>query len=253
MTMAAGFVCRDGLVITADRQFTTDLHTYQECKLRELRWKNGLAIWGYAGSPETARRVNEELAKRFNPGVTVVRADIESTITSVLKPILKKKEFWGLLFGAWTEGEEQILFSSSGKEVSIVPRCEVIGWGDSPLARYLRGLYLRMGQLSVWQASVVGLYFILQGKTYDGKYIGGPTDVFIIDKNRKRREIEIASSRVWESALEAIDQQIATLFSVFTDADVLQGAKHQAVADFLGKAAMFAAQVRALKAKETID
>jgi hypothetical protein len=251
--MAAGFVCRDGLVIAADRQFTSDFHTYQECKLRELHWNNGLAIWGYSGSPDTARRVNDELVKRFNRDTTVIRADIERTLASALKDAsIEKKEFWAILFGAWTEMEEPILFSSSATKVLIVPRCEVIGWGDSPLARYLRGLYLRMGQLSVWQTSVLGMYFVLQGKTYDGKYVGGPTDVFIIDKNRKRREIAIANSRVWETALEAMDQQIASLFSVFTDADVLHDARHQALSDFLSETEMFAAQVRALKVKEDV-
>ncbi len=250
MTMAAGFVCRDGLVIAADRQFTSDFHTHQECKLSELQWKNGLAIWGYSGSPDKARRVSEELATIFNQGTKVMRAEIEGALASVVKDI-KKKEFFGMLFGAWTEGEEQILFSSSGSEVSVVPRCEVIGWGDSPLARYLRGLYLRMGQLSVWQASVIGMYFILQGKTYDGKYIGGPTDVFIIDKNRKRREIAAANSRGWETVLETMDQQAANLFSVFTDADVSDNARHQAMSEFFGHADMFASHVRMLKAKES--
>jgi hypothetical protein len=251
MTMAAGFVCRDGLVIAADRQFTSDIHTYQELKLSELRWKNGLAIWGYAGSPKRARHVSEELAKLFNRDTTVMREVIESALTLAVQGI-PKKEFFGTLFGAWTEGEEKILLSSSGSEVTIVPRCEVIGWGDSPLARYLRGLYLRMGQVSVWQASILGMYFILQGKTYDGKYVGGPTDVFIIDKNRKRQEIGVGSSRVWETALEAMEQQLVTLFSVFTDADVLPADKRQAMSEFLGKTELFAAQVRGLKAKEDV-
>ncbi|MGA7220626.1 MAG: hypothetical protein WBX38_20090 [Candidatus Sulfotelmatobacter sp.] len=251
MTMAAGFVCRDGLVIAADRQFTSDLYTYQECKLSEVRWQNGVAIWGYSGSPETARRVNEELQRRFNQNSMVLRADIEGTLASALKDAsFGKKEVWGILFGAWTEGEERILFSSSGTRVSVVPRCEVIGWGDSPLARYLRGLYLRMGQLTVWQASVLGMYFILQGKTYDGKYIGGPTDVFIIDKNRKRQEIPIASSRIWETLLEDMDQQIASLFLVMTDSNQFHGQRNEALGKFISKADLFGNQVRALKAKE---
>lgn len=255
MTMAAGFVCRDGLVLAADRQFTslTVGHTYQECKLSELRWNNGLAIWGYSGSPDVARRVNEELGKRFNQGTTVIRADIEHTLTSALKDAsIGKKEFFGILFGAWTEAEEPILFSSSAATVSPVPRCEVIGSGDSPLARYLRGLCLRMEPLSVWQASVLGMYFILQGKTYDGQFIGGPTDVFVIDKNRKRHEIGVASSRVWETALEMIDQQIATLFSVFTDAEMFDRARTEALFKFAGKAELFGNQVRALRAKESV-
>jgi hypothetical protein len=252
VTMAAGFICRDGLVITADRQFTSDLHTYQECKLRDLRWCNGLAIWGYAGSPETARRVSEELTKRFNQNTTVLRTEIQNILLSILDGILKKKEVFGMLFGAWTDGEDRILLSASGPGVSVVPRCEVIGWGDSPLARYLRGLYLRMGQLSVWQASVLGMYFILQGKTYDGKYIGGPTDVFIIDKNRKRREIEVGSSRAWETVLETMDQQVANLFSVFTDADVSEIDRHQAMSEFFGRVDMFSSQVRTLKVGENI-
>jgi len=96
----------------------------------------------------------------------------------------------------------------------------------------------------------LGMYFILQGKTYDGKYVGGPTDVFIIDKNRQRQQIEIASSRVWETALETLDQEIAILFSAFTDADTFDNGRMQALSRFAGKVEMFSGQVRALKAKE---
>jgi hypothetical protein len=252
MTMVAGFVCRDGLVIAADRQFTSEeTATYQECKLSELRWKNGLAIWGYTtASTDTTRRVKDELSRRFSPDNTVVRADIEDAIASSLRDSLREEEFFGLLFAAWTEDEEKILFSSSGTRVSVVPRCEIIGWSGSTLDRYLRGLYLRMGQLSVWQASVLGMYFILQGKNHNGQYVGGPTDVFIIDKNRKRQEIPIASSRVWETALEMMDQQIASLFTVMTDAEQFHGERHEAISKFLSKADLFGNQVRALKAKE---
>ena len=48
MTMAAGFNCYDGLIIAADRQITAEKHyTDQACKLSELRWANGIGIWGY--------------------------------------------------------------------------------------------------------------------------------------------------------------------------------------------------------------
>jgi hypothetical protein len=254
--MAAGFVCRDGLVISADRQFTslTVGHTYQECKLSELQWNKGLAIWGYSGSPDVARRVKDELEKRFNQSTTVIREEIEHALASALRNAnIGKKEFFGILFGAWTEAEQPILFSSAGAIVSLVPRCEVIGSGDSPLARYLRGLCLRMRPLSVWQASVLGMYFILQGKTYDGQFIGGPTDVFIIDKNRKRRQIEVGSSRVWETVLEIMDQQAANLFAAFTDADLSEGERTQVLSQFLGQAHTYSIQARALKVKEEID
>ena len=50
----------------------------------------------------------------------MLRADSEYTLTSALKDAnIGKKEFFGILFGAWTEAEQPILFSSSAAVVSL--------------------------------------------------------------------------------------------------------------------------------------
>lgn len=80
MTMAVGFTCKDGLVIASDRQFTGETYTYQGCKLSELRWANGIAMWGYAGFPETARRFRDELGKRFDQNTRRERQNLQACV-----------------------------------------------------------------------------------------------------------------------------------------------------------------------------
>lgn len=253
VTMAAGFLCSDGVVIAADRQITGSQYTYQECKLNTLKWANGTAIWGYSGSPDTAKRLDAELKDCFTPNVSVQHPIVATGLELSLTKSLKKKEAFATLFGAWLDGEESpSLLISNGVNAVPVSRCEVIGWGDSPLARYLRGLFLKGSSMTnVSQAIVIAIYFLLQGKNYDGQWVGGGTDVFIIDSQHRHRKIDVGRTRIWESALEAIERENVALWQSLTGTDSF--AHNMApFSQFIGKAEFFSAQVRALKAVEDV-
>lgn len=185
MTLCVGFQCRDGLVLAADRQVTfPQSHTFQECKLHTLRWKNGRALWGFAANNvDTSKTVWVELEKYFTPSVLISREGIADALGEVLRRSLKgkRKEQFLMLFGTWTEGEHKALFLCNGVDVIYGDRCEVIGWGDSALSRFWRGIFLNTFSFTVDQASLVAIYMVSQEKKYNGQYVGGDTDVYILD------------------------------------------------------------------------
>jgi hypothetical protein len=114
VTMAVGFICKDGLVIAADRQITGANYTFQECKLHTINWMNGRGLWTYAGSCDTAKLYWQELESRLNLKTKVTRAELQGTLKEVLSASVKKKENFNTLLGAWTEGEDKVLFFRMG-------------------------------------------------------------------------------------------------------------------------------------------
>src|SRR6202521_464934 len=167
MTMAVGFVCEDGAVIAADRQLTGQNFTYPECKLTGLKWVKGRAIWGYAGTADTAKRLQSELGKEdcFGQFATICEwSDVQERLQLALSRCLEHQEEFLTLFAAWVEEAKiPFLFLSHGPQAIGVQKCEVIGTADSPLTRYLRGLFLSFPSYpTVQQAINAAIYFVLQ-------------------------------------------------------------------------------------------
>jgi ATP-dependent protease HslVU (ClpYQ) peptidase subunit len=227
MTICIGFQCRDGLVLAADRQMTMG-HTYQECKLHQLKWKNGRAIWGYAATnADTSKIVALEVERKFTLDTSVSRSEIPDVLKEVLTKCLKgkNKESFVTLLGARTEGEQKSLLISNNRDVIYGERCEVIGLGDSALSRFFRGLFLRMS-LTVYQASILAIYVIKQEKAYNGQYIGGGTDVFFLEDSSPLMRLFTESQTLeWERELSMIEGVIARYFQNMTDPDVLPQTK----------------------------
>jgi hypothetical protein len=221
MTFCVGFQCRDGLVLAADRQMSMG-HTYQDCKLHGLNWKNGRGMWGFAADNiATAGDFWENLEKVFTPSAEINRNDIKDRIKGVLADTLNSKpndEAFQVLFGAWTEGEQMVLFRTFGKDVSYGERCEVIGSGDSSLSRFLRGLFLKNDPIDRWQGIFAAAYFLKQEKLYDGQYVGGDTDIYFLTSPTSLLQILMGPMVTqFESKMNSIEVLIASLVSAATD------------------------------------
>lgn len=220
MTICVGFDCRDGLVVAADRQQTfLGSHTFQECKLRSTKWKNGRAIWGYSGNYDTAKTVWEKVDERFALSQTVTQAEVKSALSEVLAGSLKETDEFYVLFGAWTEGEDKALFLSSGTDVMYAGRCEIIGAGDSSLSRFFRGLYLTaIPAPSVWQAAIAAIYFVNQEKKYNGQYVGGGTDVFMAIGSAQElvRVMAPEHCEPWEKQMDELEWRFVELLTGVT-------------------------------------
>jgi hypothetical protein len=227
MTMAVGFLCRDGVVIGADRQITAqEKYTFPECKLTATRWRNGHGILGYAGNHDTYRAFEKLFMSAFSGDVVIARDDVASRLEEVLKAIIRKKEGFQTLFGFWVDGKYQSLLTSVGSDrVLDVDECEVIGHGDSPLSRFLLGTFKDVPHyVTVHQARIYAVYFISQAKKYDGQYVGGPIDVYSIDmsgQNGERcvRVLDAGRTPEWEEQTNRIRYWMDVIFSQLTNKD----------------------------------
>jgi hypothetical protein len=227
MTMAVGFLCRDGVVIGADRQVTAeDKFTFPECKLTSTRWGNGHGILGYAGNHDTYRAFEKLFLSAFWGDMIVERDDVASRLQEVLKATVGKKEGFQTLFGFWVDGKYQSLVTSvDNRRVLDVQECEVIGCADSPLTRFFLGTFKDVPHgITVHQARIYAVHFISQAKKYDGQYVGGPIDVYSIDmsgQNNERcvRVLDAGQTPEWERQTNLIHYWMDVLFSKLTDKD----------------------------------
>jgi len=244
VTMAVGFLCIKGVVIAADRQMTGSSYTFQECKLGSFKWLNGRAIWGYSGNYDTAKVVGQQLESRFGLNATIQPSDIQENLKQALLSSIPKKESFQNLFGVVAEGQIK-LFVCSGSMVTDAGRCEIIGWGDSALGRYLRGLFLKGLMLpTTMQAAVAGIYLILQGKNYDGQYVGGGPDVLTLSLDGTMGVIDRAKSGEWEKELETIEGWTVQTFNFLTEPRITPEWISRRFEEFNSKAESFCSKVR---------
>src|SRR5882672_8217471 len=122
------------------------------------------------------------------------------------------------------DGMYPILLMSAGKKITTVNECEVIGRGDSPLSRFLLGTFKdQPHSVSVMQASIYAVSFIAEAKKYDGQYVGGGTDVYVLERNNgnaQRGQIQIADAgqtHDWEQQIAVMNYWMDALFSHVTD------------------------------------
>jgi hypothetical protein len=184
-----------------------------------VKWKNGRAAWGYSGNYDMAKIVWEKINENFALSETITRDQIKIVLSKALAECMKKKEQFFLLFSAWTEGEEKVLLFSGGTDVMYGDRCEIIGTGDSPLSRFLRDIYLRAIQVpTVWQSALAAIYIVGQEKKYNGQFIGGGTDIILIESPVQPAHIMFPEHcQEWEKQLSLLESRNVNLLSAFTD------------------------------------
>jgi len=141
--MCIGFLCRDGVVIGADRQVTGQHYTFPECKIIYLHWKNGTGILGYSGNRDTYLNFCGEIGARLATDAVLDEAALKKLLRDCMDASLQKKEEFYTLFGFCLDGESPaMVMTTAAKRVVDVADCEVIGYGDSPLSRSLLGRLL---------------------------------------------------------------------------------------------------------------
>lgn len=227
--MAVGFACRDGLVIGADRQVTGSNYTFPECKLDGIKWANGHAIYAYSGNRDTYNAFRQTVWTKFvAPNAVLSHPEIEGILKDCLQAVLSPKEVFHTLFGYWLDGMFPILLLTVGaKRITQVNECEVIGYGDSPLARFLLGTFKDVPHfVTVHQARIYATYFISQAKKYDGQYVGGPIDVYSLDCSgdggqRCVRILDAGQTGKWEEEANLMRYWMDVLFSHVTNKDNL--------------------------------
>lgn len=186
MTMAIGFLCTDGVVIGADRQITGANYTFPDCKILGFNWENGAGAWAFSGNFDLQKEFAHEVYSVFKFGETIQEEEVPKKWRECLDAVQFSQDDPLLtIFGFLTSaGVPRLFMSNREKRVLPVGRAEVIGYGDSPLARSLLGGYYDVSFApTAEQAHYYAIEFISQAKKYDGQYVGGGTDVFAVKRS----------------------------------------------------------------------
>lgn len=204
MTAVVGFVCVDGIIMGADRKLTTRDYTFHERKIFSLKWRDGAALWAYAGNRDKAVLLKNDVESKITPDLALDRAGIKLRWETSLKCCIKKNEAFQSLFGCWTD-DGPVLWLSNGIQVISVPDCEIIGLGDSALSRYLRGNYIEVpGPVVVQQARIYAAQFIKCIEKYDGNFVGGGADVGELS-SRWARIYDAAQTEEWSEQMRELE------------------------------------------------
>jgi hypothetical protein len=184
VTMVVGFLCRDGVVIGADTQVTGANYTFPECKLKNFEWANGSGILGYSGNRDMFLSFAKELDVRASEDTNLTEQGIRDVFRDCLEAVKEKKEVLLIMAGCWVDGARFpfLVSSTTTRRIVDVTNSEVIGYADSPLARYLLGRFRGLcHSVSVQQARIYAVDFISQAKKYDGQYVGGDIVLYSIE------------------------------------------------------------------------
>jgi len=150
MTIAAGFLCKDGIVICADSEVSTELEKYEESKIFTLHPHNSslnpTVIFAGSGWLDFVKMTVDKIKHRAL-GVShgyEIEEIVEQTIMEVHRKHIRyypaePKPFFNLLVGI-RDGDNLNLLLTAGTAVTRAPQYACIGIGDT-LANYLsRGL-----------------------------------------------------------------------------------------------------------------
>jgi len=163
MTIGIGFQCRDGIVLCADRQFTSKegRFKYQGNKLGRSQGTSLSFIFTYAGDPDRAEVMFGKLSSNLEKKI---KEPIENSPRNAIRDALEE-----IYFDTQTEGLQTLLgirWKHFGPHLYLTSETTVrsgltdyIGWGDSSALRYLSN-FLPLDELTVNEATVLGTYMV---------------------------------------------------------------------------------------------
>lgn len=180
MTVGVGFLCRDGIVLCADRQITSSSgFKFQEHKISA--WYDPslgyTMVFTYSGIQDESeimfRRVHEAIDRCGNNQIDHLVA------RSVLEQVFKdgyesdySDGFESLVGFRFDHADPMWLFKTRNRSV-VDAGAEHIGCGDSSALRYLCD-FLFDGAFSIGEAAVFGTYIVSVANRYVDGCSGGP-------------------------------------------------------------------------------
>lgn len=245
--MAAGFYCRDGLVVCADTQIT---YPYEFIKLQAqkivLSERDDLvaAITG-AGDWEYLRLITEKLKSFLDNGPSKLE-EIKQGIEDLVLGIYERQIAWSvaqpkpstdMLIAVLCENGGQAIIRACETAVTTIQGAEVVGTG--------RILGLRLASLlweprmSIQQCVALAAYITYLAKKYVSD-VGGRSHVITLTRGEPLAARFIDNPTNLESVFERFDQALRPLLLGFGDLEVSDK-------QFDGKLQAFNSDVRGLR------
>jgi 20S proteasome alpha/beta subunit len=177
-------LCRDGVVIGADREVSYDTTKFHGPKAHIIQ-KRGLQIGMVgAGSEDLITWGAQELDRRLrdNQSAEDVRLAAEALAQDVYDRHVKAepKHSLHMLIGIKTDVEIRLL-KVAGTVVVWESGWEAVGYGHEVANYALRGLYRHADSVSPEQATILTAQALKAAKDH-AKYCGGPSDVIVLKR-----------------------------------------------------------------------
>jgi hypothetical protein len=224
VTIGIGFMCRDGILLSADTQITwPQNHKYYESKLYYHQRINEYSIaLTFAGNPNLAKSFFGKLPSALDLVPSPVSTEkLQNCIESLLSTMdLVESDQDGLhmMIGIIVLHHGLRLLKTERKVVSEVRGYDYVGVGDSSLLRYLSSLTMLRTVSTTQQALALSSYLILQAKRYvDG--CGGETEAFIMRRDGSIEACDVSTIGA-EHHLTVLEKHCGNLLKVFFDPDI---------------------------------
>ncbi len=193
MTIAAGFRCRDGIVLCADSQFTIgdSIKLAHGLKIAHSREKEYSLLIAAAGVIDFAQSLWEEILRDVDgsdKGFETIKEIIGDNLVSFYARHIFPAPKWmglniGLLIGLWTKGG-QVGFMKSTESVLLNAGDVEVSGSAMVLGRYLTSKLAERTiiPLSIEQAEAIAIHIVNQAKRFD-PYCSGETRIRILRAN----------------------------------------------------------------------
>jgi 20S proteasome alpha/beta subunit len=183
MTAVAGFRCKNGVVLCADRQMTgPDRLKFNDSKLRSTRTPFWDVVFVFAGSVGIAEEAIGKISTILDEYLfadldqSIVFSAVEETLTEMGR--FNTYLGFQLFIAVAPIDGLSFLIKFDGQAIHLVAGASYLGLGESPLVRFLSEM-LYSTKLAVEDGAHVAAYLITKAAKYiDG--CGGAIDVVIL-------------------------------------------------------------------------
>jgi hypothetical protein len=178
MTIAAGFVCSDGILLASDTLYSnTGMGLRHGRKFWVLEHGDVVVVFGGAGMEAAMLRTRDEIDRKLKPGLSRIR--VVDTVDAALKKVHDKlpdhPDFkTNALVAIQIQGQGK-LYENAGGSNMISPvqhPCQCVGYGQS-LGWYFASSLFRPG-MPIKSAKIVAAHLVRNVKDYS-EYCGGET------------------------------------------------------------------------------
>jgi hypothetical protein len=178
MTIAAGFVATDGVVLGAD-----SLYSGQNKRYRAKIWKipddNARIVIAGAGDASLIQRAADEFESLVTPSMD--RAQLHRLADDIayklhVKHVKPDPDNRFTLLIAIADGAKRRLYRAQEGVVASVVESDCIGWGDA-LGLYFADMFFKKSMTTA-SAAIIASHLLLQTKTYSA-HCGGKSHILI--------------------------------------------------------------------------
>ena len=209
MTIAAGFRCKDGIVLCADTQISRGHTKYYEEKIYVNDGQDFAVAFAVAGDISLVKEIREKVsAKLSHPDLS------PDYVGQILDEALEARLYTDLgielLVAHSIKGHKPELLKFAGKGLHTAEGCEILGVGDSSLIRFISS-NVYSPEITIHEATVLAIYIVRKAKD-TLEYCGGDTNVCTVQDAGEWNWL--IGPEIWEVELLATGQEKSALSEI---------------------------------------